>query len=117
MVEENRSTLVGGLWFFSSLVLMALFISAAAQKELTTGHIVLAGVILALVVIATPLLLRWQTKQTQQEKSKREDIDNLLSNLSDTELIALKRRLSQIDEDDMPLSDYIDDDGELAWHR
>jgi hypothetical protein len=113
MSEDTRATLTGGLWFLSAFVLVALFISAAAQGELTTAHIVLASVILALAVIASPILLRMKDSD---EKSKRR-VDRVLDDLSDEELIELKRRLAGVDERAGSIADYLDDDGELVRRR
>jgi membrane protein implicated in regulation of membrane protease activity len=115
MSEESRSTLTFVLWLFSAIVLAALFISAAAQGELTPAHVALASVILALAVAGTPYILRMKEGDAQQEKSKRR-IDGLINNLNDDELVELKRRLADV-EDEAPLADYVGDDGELVRRR
>jgi hypothetical protein len=50
--------------------------------------------------------------QEQAEKRKRERLDSVLRNMSDDELMSLKRRLSEGDFGDEPM---IDDDGELIY--
>lgn len=114
MSEDNRTALTGALWFFSALALVALFISAAAQGELTPGHILLAFVILGLAIAGTPFLLRWTDSETQQEKTKRQRIDSLIRDMSDEELIELKQRLSDGDYSQETILGNLGDDGELV---
>ena len=117
MKEENRAAMTGALWFFSALVLVALFISAAAQGELTPGHIVFASILLGLAVIGTPILLRWKDDSTQQDKMKRERVDKLLRDLSDDDLIELKQRLAEVEYSEESILDLVGDDGELVRRR
>lgn len=121
MDDESRRTLIGGLWFFASIVLAALFISAAAQKELTTGHIVLAVAILGLVVAGTLSFLygKGTARSVEGEKAKREqvDVESLLRSLSDEERAELKQRLEAGDLDEGAVLDHVDDDGEIVWRR
>lgn len=114
MKEDTRAGLTGTLWFLSTVVLVALFISAAAQGEFTPGHVVFAFVLLALTVGATPILLRWQGGQAQQEKAKRQGIEALLRDMSTEDLIELKQRLADVDDHEATTLDYLDDDGELV---
>lgn len=114
MSEESRSTLTFVLWLFSAIVLAALFISAAAQGELTTAHVALASVILALAVVGTPYILRMTDSE---DKPKRRRIDKLIDGLNDDELVELKRRLADVSDDEGPLLDYVGDDGELVRRR
>lgn len=113
MSEESRSTLIFILWLFTAVVLVALFISAASQRELTAGHLAFASVLLAIAAAGTPYILR---QPIIGEKPKRR-VDALLDNLSDDDLLELKRRLSDIREDEAPLTDYLGDDGELVRRR
>jgi hypothetical protein len=110
----ERTFLTAMMWFMATIVLAALFISAAAQGELTVGHLSLAFAILSVVVIATPLLSRWKDGETQFMKSKRERIDTMLQDMSDAELLELKQRLSTGDMSDENILDYLGDDGELV---
>jgi hypothetical protein len=114
MSEDTRATLTVALWFLSTLVLIALFISAAVIGELTAGHILFAFVILALAVVTTPILLRWKDTEMQTEKTKRRRIDSLLHELSDQELVELKQRLSDGDYSVETIMDSLGDDGELV---
>ena len=117
MSEESRSTLTFVLWLFSAIVLGALFISAAAQGELTPGHVFLAVVILTLAVVGTPYILRQTDSETEQAKAKRRRIDSLLRGMSDEELIELKQRLSEGDYSVETIADSLGDDGELVRRR
>lgn len=113
MTEDTRATLTGALWFCAALALGALFISAAAQNELTTGHIALAFTLLVIAVSGTPFILRMKDSG---EKSKRR-LDRVLDDLSDDELLELKRRLADVGTQAEPITHYLDDDGELARRR
>jgi hypothetical protein len=50
--------------------------------------------------------------EAQAEKRKRERLDSVLRNMSDDELLGLKRRLAEGDFGDEPI---IDDEGELIY--
>jgi hypothetical protein len=113
MSEDSRATLTIGLWFLSALALIALFISAAAQSELTPGHILIAFTILGLAIAGTPYLLHMKPPEGQQEKSKRLRIEKLLNEMGDDDLIELKRRLSEVDLDEPVSVAALGDDGEL----
>ncbi len=115
MSDDMRAPLIGALWFCSSIVLVALFISAAAQGELMVAHILIAVVILALVVVGSWYLMRSTANTTELEKVKRQSIDTLLRDMDDDDLIELKRRLSEEEVRGVDvLLDYLEDDGELA---
>ena len=111
---SERAFLTAVLWFFTSIVLGALFISATAQGALTMGHVSLALVILSLVVIGSIALSRWKDGTTELEKSKRQALDNILRDMSDDELIRLKERLATGNLDDEKLLEYMGSDGELV---
>jgi hypothetical protein len=113
MSEDSRATLTGALWFFSALALVALFISAAAQGELTSGHILLAFTILGLAVGGTPFLLRMKDSSAEQDKMKRRRLDNLLRDRSDEDRFELKRCLADVDDNEASILDLVGDDGEL----
>jgi membrane protein YdbS with pleckstrin-like domain len=115
MSEDNRVALTAVLWFFSALAIGAVFISAGIMSELTVGHLAIALVILALDVVATPILLRWKG-ETEQEKAKQHRIDTLLGDMSDEELVELKKRLSGGDFNDGHVA-ALGDDGELIRRR
>ncbi len=112
--KDDRLTSAGALWFFSTVALAALFISAAAQGELTVGHIILALVILGLAVAGTVFFLHGINSETRQTKEKRQRIDSILYNMSDEELIELKQRFSDGDFREETVLDYMGDDGELV---
>lgn len=114
MEEDTRATMTGILWFLSTVVLAFLFISAAAQGELSLAHIVIVFVILALAVMGTAYFLRLPQAETAQQKAKRETIDNFLRDLSDKDLIELKERLASENLEEQPIAHYLDDDGELV---
>ncbi|NDJ63096.1 MAG: hypothetical protein GYB67_18395 [Chloroflexi bacterium] len=117
MSDEQRASLTGGLWFFSALALMALFISAAVQRELTFGHVVIAFVILALDVVGTVYFSSLRTREAAQDKAKGQRIDGLLHDLSDEELIILRQRLLDVDPQRETIANYLEDDGELALRK
>lgn len=117
MSEDSGSTLTGGLWFFSTIVLAALFISAAAAGELTAMHVLLALVILSLAVVGTVYLFRSIHHNTQDEKTKRQLIDSLLGTMSVDDLSALEQRLTEHKFREESLGDYLGDDGELVRRK
>jgi hypothetical protein len=114
---QERTFLTGMMWFFSTIVLAALFISATAQGELTIGHLAFAFAILALVIIATPLLARWKEGEKSLEKSKRQRIDTMLRDMSDEDLLELKQRLSTGSINEENILDYLGEDGELVVRK
>ena len=117
MSVEIRGNLTIALWFLPAVALVALFISAAAQGDLTAGHILLAFTILALPIIGTPLLWRGFDSETQEEKSKRRRIETLLHDMSDEELGELQQRLSDGDLRNETIAHSLGDDGELVRRR
>lgn len=117
MTEDTRATLTAALWFFATLALIALFISAGAQGELTPGHLVLAFTILLLAIAGTPFLLRMKSSETEQEKTKHRRVNTLLRDLTDEELVELKRRLSDAEASEESLAAVLGDDGEMVQRR
>jgi hypothetical protein len=114
---SERAYLTSLSWFLSAIVLGTLFISAAAQGELTAGHLGFAIVILALVVIATPFLSRWKSAEPEAVKSKRQRIDTMLRDMSDEELDDLRQRLSTETPSKDSILNYLGSDGELVGRR
>ena len=117
MDSENRAELTGVLWFFSTISLVGLFVSAAIQGELTPAHIAFACAVLVLAVGGSIYLLRGKEAVSQPEKSKRQRLDTLLGDMSDEDLVELKRRLEAVDPPHTPLAEYLGDDGELIQRR
>ncbi len=115
MSEDRGSSLIGGLWFFSAAVLVALFISAAAQGELTRGHIVLALLIMGVAISGTLFFSSRQAGDSLSTRAKRKRVDTLLRDMSDDELFELKQRLANGDFSDVSILDHLGDDGELVW--
>jgi hypothetical protein len=115
MMYEIRAALTAALWFFSAVALAALFISAAAQGELTSAHMVLAFTFIVLAVAGTLFVLRGSGSEAQQEKKKR--IQSMLHNMSDEELLELKQRLSEVAFSEEAVGDSLGDDGEITLRR
>ena len=114
MSEESRTSLLGLLWIISAFTLGAIFIGSAVLGELTSWHVIFAFTVLGIATTGTFTLLRLKDDNIQYEKAKREDLDSMLGNLSDDELKALKRRLSDVDDENQSLIDYLGDDGEFV---
>ncbi len=116
MSEKNRGNFIFVLWFFSTIVLAGLFISATAQGELTSAHVTLALVIMGLALAGTTYLLRQKEPEIQRpaEKAKRLNVDSVLSELSDEELVELKQRLSESNYSVETLVNSLGDDGETV---
>ncbi len=118
MNEETRPTLVIALWFLSTIVLAALFISSGIMGELTSAHILFAVAILALAVAGTAFILRKDNDRgAQAEKVKGMRNYDMLRSMSDDELIELKRRLSDIELNEVIGMNTLGDDGELVQRR
>ncbi len=113
MTDEIRASLTGGLWFVSALVLVAIFISAAAQGVLTPAHLIFATVILGLALVGTFYVLRMDGGR---EKAKR-GVDSLLRDLSEDDLLELKQRLADVEAPAAKVVDHVGDDGELVWRE
>ena len=111
MTDDTRFSIIGGLWFMTAIVLVALFISAAAMGDLTAAHVALTLLLLVLGVVGTAFFLRFKDGDSGHVKAKHERIDNLLSDLSDVELAELRRRLTDDHRRREDVLDYIDDDG------
>lgn len=114
MNEENRATLTGALWFFTTVALVALYIAAAVQGELTSGHVLLTGVLLALSVGGTTVILRMKDPEAVQDKEKRQRIDSMLRDMSDDDLLVLKQRLVADKYSEEPHYELSNEDGELV---
>ena len=114
---SERAFLTAMLWFLSTIILSALFISAAAQGELSTLHTSLALLIISLVAVASVFLSRWKEGAVDMQKSKRQRIDTMLRDMSDEDLLELKQRLSTGSISDENILDYLGEDGELVGRR
>ncbi|KXK17164.1 MAG: hypothetical protein UZ15_CFX003002539 [Chloroflexi bacterium OLB15] len=116
MAEKERVNLMFALWFLSAIVLAALFISAAAQGEMTAAHVALALVILGMAVAGTTYLLRQKAPEIQRpdEKTKRHSV---LDDLSDEEVAELKQRLAESGYSVDALVKSLGDDGETTLRR
>ena len=113
--DELRASMMGALWIICGIVLAALFISAAAQDGLTLAHIGITSIILFAAVSGTAFVWKaFAPADTHTEKAKRQRIDTMLRDMSDDELIELKKRLSDGDYSDDTILDFISDDGELV---
>jgi len=115
MKETSRGPLSVMLWFISGIVLAALFIGSGMSGELTTAHMIFAGIILTLDVIGTAAIWMMPSLAVQVEKSKRQRIDDMVRDMSDDELVQLKQRLSDGDYSEESLLEYVSEDGELVF--
>ena len=116
MTNKNITELTMVIWGAMGIALAALFISAAAAQAFTVFHMITAILLVVAPFLATEMIWQWGgvlNKQSQDldetfsEKAKRERIDQVLRNLSNAELLALKKRLSQDDIDDDLLEYYL----------
>lgn len=117
--DELRGSLTGGLWIMIGIVLAALFISAAAQNEITGIHMILTFTLLAVAGAGTYFI--WyilpDSQRQHVEKAKRQRLDDALKELSDDELIALKQRLSDGEYSEESILEYLDREGRTAQSR
>ena len=117
MKETSRGPLSVMLWFISGIVLAALFIGSGMAGELTIAHMIFAGLILTLAVIGTVAIWTMPSLIENVGKAKRPRIDDMIRDMSDNELMELKKRLSDGDIDDEELLDYVSEDGELVFRE
>lgn len=117
MTEERRDVLTIGLWFLSAIVLVALFISAGLQGELTAAHLAFASVMLLLATVGTVTLWRMKDSVTQYEKSKRHEHDAYFHDSHADEHTGLDHHLIEENADHESMSTYLDDDGEIRQQR
>ena len=115
MTNKNITELTMVIWGAMGIALAALFISATAQG-FSVFHMITAILLVVAPFLATGMIWQWGgalNKQSQDldetfsEKAKRERIDQVLRNLSNAELLALKKRLAQDDIDDDLLDYYL----------
>lgn len=118
-MNKDQQSIVSGLWFFTAVPLSLLFLSAAFQDGLTFWHFVLACILIGIAVGGTPIILAITRDDdtSNHEKAKRERIDNMLRDMSDDELLELKKRLSDGDMSEDTILDFIGDDGELVMRQ
>jgi len=117
MTEESRTGLTMVLWVMSGVALSALFISAAAAQTLTILHVVVALIILLVTIGGTAGLWKHDFGHSSHEevaKVKRERIDEIVKDLTDEELMALKKRLSAGDYTETSILDFLNEEGELV---
>ncbi len=118
MSDDNRTGLAMMLWVMTGIALSALFISAAAAQSLTIMHMIIALIILAVSAGGTYVV--WTVNFRSDDygaKVKRERIDEIIKDLSDDELMALKRRLSDRDYTETSILDFLNEEGELVERR
>ncbi|MCA9889080.1 MAG: hypothetical protein KC546_11940 [Anaerolineae bacterium] len=116
MTSKNLSEITMTIWGAMGIALAALFISTSGQV-FSVFHMITAILLVLGAVAATGFIWQWggvmsqQTKSlddTFSEKAKRERIEQVLRNLSNAELVALKKRLANNEIDDDLLDFYLD---------
>lgn len=115
MKDDNRTGLTMILWIMTGVALAALFISAAAAQSLTILHGLIALAILAASAGGT--FATWKVQFQEEDgvvKAKRQRIDQIIQDLSDDELVALKQRLSDGDYSETSILDFLNEEGELV---
>ncbi|MGB1286690.1 MAG: hypothetical protein ACPG7F_09180 [Aggregatilineales bacterium] len=107
------------IWVFMIFAQIALFISGAASGGLTGIHIAMSIVLLIATFGASGMMwyITGQNSQGHAEKAKRDRLEQVLRNLSDSELVALKQRLSDEAIDDSMLYAHLTDDGEIEYEQ
>jgi len=114
MPDDNRTFLTALLWFMSGIALTALFVSAAINA-MTITHLVIALLIIAATAGGTYAAWNVQFKHEDQYiKAKREHIDDIIKDLSDDELMTLKKRLSDGEYSETSILDFMNEEGELV---
>lgn len=123
MNSHTRLQATKYIWITMGIALFSLFLSAGIANGLEAGHVILgitlciAGFLSTAVVwskdnLEEPSALNMEAR----EKAKRERIDEVLRDLSNEELFALKQRLSDgaIDDDLLYQRMTLSDDGEIV---
>lgn len=120
MSNKSRAEVTMAMWGSIAFAMFGLFLSGGIADGLTVIHLVIAIVLCAAAFGSTAFIFNWDNPEAdskQIEKVKRDRLDKVLRDLSDEELVALKKRLSTRDVDDEVLYDYlVGDDGELIDH-
>ena len=123
MNSHTRLQATKYIWITMGIALFSLFLSAGIANGLEAGHVIvgitlcIAGFLSTAVVwskdnLEEPSALNMEAR----EKAKRERIDEVLRDLSNEELFALKQRLSDgaIDDDLLYQRMTLSDDGEIV---
>ena len=117
MTEERRGVLTIGLWFLSAIVLVALFISAGMQGELTAAHVAFASVILLLATAGTATLWRMKDSPLDYEKSKRVEQDTFFHESHIDDFASIDHHMIENETNNDAIKTYLDDDGELTLRQ
>lgn len=123
MNNHIRLTATRYIWVTMGISLFSLFLSAGIANGLEATHVILGIAICIAGFLSTGMVWNWgdvgkdsaMNMMDDQEKVKRERIDGVLRDLSNEELVALKKRLSDGTMDDDLLYERmsLSDDGEL----
>ena len=123
MNSHTRLQATKYIWITMGIALFSLFLSAGIANGLEAGHVIL-GITLCIAGFLSTAVV-WNKDDLEEtsalnmgarEKAKRERIDEVLRDLSNEELFALKQRLSDgaIDDDLLYQRMTLSDDGEIV---
>ena len=123
MNNQIRLSATKYIWVTIGISLFSLFLSAGVANGLEATHVVLGIAICCAGFLSTGMVWGWgnvdsdsaMDNMKDQEKVKRERIDGVLRDLSNEELVALKKRLADGTMNDDLLYERmsLSDDGEL----
>lgn len=115
--NKNRVDITGIIWGTMAFALFGLFLSGLGDAGLTIIHLLVALALLIVPSVATGYLWNWgrgfSTNETHAEKAKRDRLEEVLRNLSNAELQALKARFRNNEIDDEMLYAYMDEDDQM----
>ena len=126
MSNDNRVQITAVVWIAMAIALFGLFISGLGDAGLTVIHLMMATLILAVPSAITGLIWGWwgpgvaadeAQNEAQSEKVKRERIEEVLRNLSNAELVALKKRLQSNEINDDVLYAYLEEEEDVLTGR
>jgi hypothetical protein len=116
VTNKNRTEITAVIWGAMAFALFGLFLSGLGDAGLTIIHFLIALLLLAVPIIVTGFMWDWgrafsvDSSEQSSEKVKRDRIEQVLRNLSDAELQALKGRFTKNDIDDDVLYAYLSEE-------
>lgn len=119
MSNKNRTDLTSVIWGTIAFALFGLFLSGLGAG-LTLIHFLIALLLVIVALTMTGFIWDWgrafsvSDSAENSEKVKRDRLEEVLRNLSNAELQALKDRFSNNEIDDELLYNYLSEEDKLA---
>ena len=116
MSNKNRTEITAAVWGSIAFALFGLFLSGLGNAGLTVIHLVIALALLIVPLVTTAFIWDWgrafavNQGESTAEKVKRDRLEEVLRNLSNAELQALKERFRNNEIDDEMLYNYLSEE-------